>query len=60
LLKQRGLPGIPGKSYNLDIDGCLFDAVTGTELPGLGHLAPTLERTVRGPGMGVLRKSLAS
>ncbi len=41
LLKQRGLPGIPGKSYNLDIDGCLFDAVTGTELPGLGHLAPT-------------------
>jgi len=60
LLKQRGLPGIPGKSYNLDIDGCLFDAVTGTELPGLGHLAPTLERTVRGPGMGVLRSSLAS
>jgi len=53
LLKQRGLPGTPGKAYNLDIDGRLFEARTGTELMSLGRLAPTLERTGRGPGMGV-------
>lgn len=41
LLKRRGLPGSPGKQYNLDIDGRLIDAVTGHELKGLGRLAPT-------------------
>jgi hypothetical protein len=41
LLKQRGLPSTPGKAYNLDIDGRLFEARTGNELMSLGRLAPT-------------------
>lgn len=53
LLKKRGLPGTPGKSYNVDIDGRLTEAETGVELKGLGRLAPTLEQTGRGPGMWV-------
>lgn len=46
LLKKRGLPGTPGKSYNVDIDGRLTEAETGVELKGLGRLAPTYEPSV--------------
>jgi hypothetical protein len=53
LLKKRGLPGTPGKAYNVDIDGRLTEETTGMELKGLGRLAPTLEQTGRGPGMWV-------
>ncbi|KAG0582895.1 hypothetical protein KC19_3G094000 [Ceratodon purpureus] len=53
LLKKRGLPGTPGKAYNVDIDGRLTEETTGIELKGLGRLAPTLEQTGRGPGMWV-------
>ena len=41
LLKKRGLPGTPGKAYNVDIDGRLTEEITGIELKGLGRLAPT-------------------
>lgn len=41
LLKKRGLPGTPGKAYNVDIDGRLTEETTGMELKGLGRLAPT-------------------
>jgi len=40
-LKKRGLPGTPGKAYNVDIDGRLTEETTGIELKGLGRLAPT-------------------
>lgn len=41
VLKRRGLPGTPGKAYNVDIDGRIIDVATGNELKGLGRLAPT-------------------
>lgn len=41
VLKRRGLPGTPGKAYNVDIDGRIIDVATGNELKCLGRLAPT-------------------
>lgn len=40
LLVRRGLPPTPGKTYVVDIDGHVKEAVSGVELRGLGPLAP--------------------
>lgn len=53
LLVRRGLPPAPGKTYLVDIEGHVKEAVSGYELRGLGPLAPTLEQTSRGHGMWV-------
>jgi hypothetical protein len=41
LLVRRGLPPAPGKTYLVDIEGHVQEAVSGYELRGLGPLAPT-------------------
>eukprot|EP00271_Cylindrocystis_brebissonii_P007436 TRINITY_DN20983_c0_g1_i1.p1 TRINITY_DN20983_c0_g1~~TRINITY_DN20983_c0_g1_i1.p1 ORF type:complete len:1129 (-),score=182.24 TRINITY_DN20983_c0_g1_i1:852-4238(-) len=53
LLKRRGLPALPGKSYLLDVHGHLTDEETNEELRGLGKLAPSLEERKKGGGMFV-------
>lgn len=40
LLVRRGLPPTPGKTYFVDIEGHVTEAVSGCELRGLGQLAP--------------------
>nr|XP_024399474.1 uncharacterized protein LOC112293828 isoform X2 [Physcomitrium patens] len=41
LLVRRGLPPTPGKTYFIDIEGHVKEAVSGLELRGLGSFAPT-------------------
>jgi hypothetical protein len=53
LLVRRGLPPTPGKTYFVDVEGHVMEAVSGYELRGLGLLAPTLDQTSRGYGMRV-------
>lgn len=54
-LSRRGLPEIAGKAYSLDVYGLVVDEETGTELRGLGKLAPSLEGRKRGSGMNIPR-----
>lgn len=41
LLVRRGLPPTLGKTYFVDIEGHVKEAMSGYELRGLGPLAPT-------------------
>jgi hypothetical protein len=40
-LCRRGLPETPGLSYRIEIDGRVIDEASGSELQGLGRLAPS-------------------